>query len=95
MRVKTMSEVHAVAAGGASTMTIIKDSSTNAPGAGTSLHQSGSFNLNGTANTVQNGTVVTTIATANLAAGDRLSVKWANAIQSSAGVVVSVGMVPI
>lgn len=95
MRVKTMSEVHAVAAGGASTMTIIKDSSTNAPGAGTSLHQSGSFNLNATANTVQNGTVVTTIATANLAAGDRLSVKFANAIQSSAGIVVSVGMVPI
>lgn len=95
LRVKTMSEVHSVAAGGASTMTIIKDTGTAAPGAGTSLHQSGSFDLNATANTVQTGTVSTTIATANLAAGDRLSVKFANAIQSSAGIVVTVGLVPI
>lgn len=95
MRVKTMSEVHSVAAGGASTMTIIKDTGAAAPGAGTSLHQSGSFDLNGTANTVQSATVVTTIATANLAAGDRLAVKFANAIQSSAGIVVTVGLVPI
>lgn len=95
MRVKTMSQVHSVAAGGASTLTVIKDTGTSAPGTGTSLHQSGSFNLNATANTVQNGSVTTTIATANLAAGDRLAVKFANAIQSSAGIVVTVGMVPI
>lgn len=95
MRVKTMSEVHSVAAGGTSTLTVIKDTGTSAPGAGTSLHQSGSFNLNATANTVQNGSVSTTIATANLAAGDRLSVKFANAIQASVGIVVTVGLVPI
>lgn len=95
LRVKTIKQVHSVAAGGASTLTVIKDTGTSAPGAGTSLHQSGSFDLNGTANTVQSGTVSTTIATANLAAGDRLSVKFANAIQASVGILVTVGMVPI
>lgn len=90
--VKTISQVHSVAAGGASTMTIIKDTGTTAPGAGTSLHQSGTFNLNATANTVQTATVSTTVATVSLAAGDRLSVKFANTIQSSAGIVVTVGM---
>ena len=94
LRVVTMSEVHSTAAGGTSTLTVIKDTGTSAPGAGTSLHQSGSFNLNATANTVQNGVVSTTTATVTLAAGDRLSVKFANAIQSTAGLVVSVGMVP-
>lgn len=90
--VKTISEVHATAAGGASTLTVIKDTGTTAPGSGTSLHQSGSFNLNATANTVQNATVATTITTVSLAAGDRLSVNFANAIQSSAGIVITVGM---
>lgn len=90
--VKTIKQVHSVAAGGTSTLTVIKDTSTSAPGAGTSLHQSGSFNLNATANTVQSATVSTTQATVSLAAGDRLSVKFANAIQSSAGIVVTVGM---
>ena len=92
MIVKTISEVHGVAAGGVSTLTITKDSTTAAPGAGTSLHQSGSFDLNGTANTVQTATVSTTVATVSLAAGDRLSVKFANAIQSTAGLLITVGM---
>lgn len=95
MMVVSMSEVHAVAAGGVSTLTVIKDTGTAAPGAGTSLHQSGSFDLNGTANTVQNGTVSTTVATKTLAAGNRLAVKFANLIQSSAGIVVSVGLTPL
>lgn len=95
MRVKTISAVFSVAAGGASTLTVIKDTGTSAPGAGTSLHQSGSFNLNSTANTVQNATVSTTIATVTMAAGDRLAVKFANTIQSTAGLVVTVGMVPV
>lgn len=85
-------QVHSVAAGGTSTMTIIKDTGTTAPGAGTSLHASGSFNLNATANTVQTASITTTVATKTLAAGDRLSVKFANAIQSSAGIVVTVGL---
>lgn len=93
--VVSCSEIHSTAAGGASTMTVIHDTSTNAPGAGTSIHGSGSFNLAATANTVQTATVTSTIATAKLAAGDRLAVKFANAIQSSAGIVVSCGMAPV
>jgi hypothetical protein len=95
LRVKTISCVFATAAGGASTLTVIKDTGTAAPGAGTSLHQSGSFNLNATANTVQTATVATTVATVNMAAGDRLSVKFANAIQATAGLVITVGMNPV
>ena len=90
--VKTISEVHSVAAGGTSTMTVMTDTGTTAPGAGTSLHQSGSFNLNATANTVQNATVATTITTVSLAAGDRLSVHWLNAIQSTTVICVTVGL---
>lgn len=90
--VKTISEVHGVAAGGTSTMTVTKDTGTTAMGGGTSLHQSGSFDLNGTANTVQNATVATTQATVSLAAGDRLSVKWANTIQSTTTICVTVGL---
>lgn len=85
--------VFSVAAGGTSTLTVIKDTSTDAPGAGTSI-MSGSFNLNATANTAQAGTLSSTAGVVNLAAGDRLSVKFANAIQSTAGLVVTVAMLP-
>lgn len=94
MRVKTVSQVHSVAAGGTSTLIVTKDTSTNAPGAGTTV-LTGSFNLNGTANTVQTGTLSATGADLALAAGDRLAVKFANSIQSTAGLVVTVGMQPI
>jgi hypothetical protein len=87
--------VFSAAAGGTSTLTVTKDTSTNAPGAGTSLYASGSCNLNSTPNTVQNATVSTTLSTVNMAAGDRLAVVFANSIGSSAGVVVTVGMDPI
>lgn len=93
MVVKSISQVHSVAAGGTSTLTVIKDTTTAAPGAGTVL-QTGSFNLNATANTVQTGTLAASAATLTLAAGDRLSVKYANAIQASAGIVVTVGLMP-
>lgn len=95
MLIKSVKQVHAVAAGGVSTLTVIKDTGTSAPGAGTSIHQSGSFDLNGTANTVQSATLATTVATLKLAAGDRLSIKYANTIQSTSGLVVSVGMTHI
>lgn len=89
------SEVHAVAAGGTSTAIITKDTGTTAPGAGTSLHASGSFNLNGTANTVQNAVITATTATKTFAAGDRLSIKFANAIQASSGITVTACFAPI
>ncbi len=93
MVVKSVSQIHSVAAGGTSTLTVIKDTGTAVPGGGTVIQQ-GSFNLNATANTVQSGTLAASAATLTLAAGDRLSVKFANAIQASAGIVVTVGLMP-
>ena len=89
------SQIHAVAAGGTSTATLTKDTGTDAPGAGTSLHASGSFNLNATANTVQNASVTATTATKTFAAGNRISFKYANAIQSSSGITVTACFAPI
>jgi hypothetical protein len=93
-RVISISEVHAVAAGGTSTLQVTKDTSTNAPGAGSDLLQA-AFDLNATANTVQNGTLVATLATITLAAGDRLAVDFADAIQSSEGITVTVCLAPL
>jgi hypothetical protein len=93
LKIVSISAVHGVAAGGTSTLDVTKDTGTTAPGAGTVL-TTGAFNLNATANTVQDGTLAAA-ATITLAAGNRLSVKYNHTIQSSAGVVVSVGMVPI
>jgi hypothetical protein len=87
VRVVAVSAIFSVAAGGVSTLTISKDTGTQAPGTGTSI-QTGSFNLNATANTVQNGVLASPPVT--LAAGDRLSVVFANAIQATVGLVVSV-----
>jgi len=94
MRILAISQVHSVAAGGASALQVVKDTGTSAPGTGTDL-LSTAFDLNATANTVQTGALSTTPADLSLASGDRLSVDFANAIQSSAGVVVTVMMVPI
>jgi hypothetical protein len=89
--VVAISQVHSTAAGGASTLTVEKDTGTTAPGSGTAV-QTGSFNLNATANTVQTATLKTD-GTATLAAGDRLAVNFANTIQSTAGLVVTVWLV--
>lgn len=92
-QVLAASEVHAVAAGGASAIQLTKDVSTNAPGAGTNLltnNTNSGFDLNGTANTVQVGTLSATLTDLQLAVGDRLALDWANTIQSTAGMVVTV-----
>lgn len=84
-----VSESHGVAAGGASTLQLVKDTGTTAPGAGTDIltnNTNTGFDLNATANTPQVGTFAAT----TFAVGDRISLDWANAIQSSAGIVVSV-----
>lgn len=93
LRVVAISEVHSVAAGGASTLQVVKDTGTAAPGAGTDLLAT-PFDLNGTANTVQQGALSATAADLILEAGDRLAVDFANTIQSSAGVCVTIGFVP-
>lgn len=92
-KVMAVSEVHSVAAGGASTLQLVKDTGTTAPGAGTDLLTSTGFDLNATANTVQVGTLVGTAASLALAAGDRLSLDWANTIQSTAGLVITVTLI--
>lgn len=84
-------EIHSVAAGGASVLQVVKDTSTDAPGAGTDLltnNTNTGFDLNGTANTLQTGTLTATAASKTLAAGDRLSIDFGNTIQSTAGLVV-------
>lgn len=92
-QVVAASEVHGVAAGGASKLQLVKDTSTDAPGAGTDLltnNTNTGFDLNATANTVQSGTLTGTVASLQLAAGDRLSLDFANTIQSTAGLAVTV-----
>lgn len=92
-QVVAVTQVHAVAAGGASKLQLTKDTSTDAPGAGTDLltnNTNTGFDLNATANTVQTGTLTATAANLQLAAGDRLALDFANTIQSTAGLVVTV-----
>lgn len=84
--VVAVSQVHSVAAGGTSTLQLVKDTGTDAPGAGTDL-LSAAFDLNATANTVQTGTLTGTLT---LAVGNRLAIDFANTIQSTAGLVVTV-----
>lgn len=97
-RVVAITEVHSVAAGGASVIQVTKDTGTNAPGAGTDLltnNTNGGFDLNATANTPQTGALTATAGALDLAAGDRLSVDFAQAIQSSAGVLITVALMPL
>lgn len=94
-KVKAISEVHSVAGNdaGAVSLQVTKDESTDAPGAGTDLltNNSGAgFDLKGTANTVQTGTLTSTAADLTLAAGDRLSLDFAGTLDTLAGVVVTI-----
>lgn len=98
MRVVTASQIHTVAAGGASKLQITKDTGTSAPGAGSDIlsnNTNAGFDLAATANTVQVGTFISTTGLTTLAAGDRLAVDYADAIQSTAGVVVTACMAPL
>lgn len=102
-----VSQVHSVAAGGASKIQVTRDKTTDVPGAGTdliALNSAAGFDLNATAETVQvaqicggpGGTATAGFVDARfgLMAGDRLAVDYANAAQSSAGVVVTVSLIP-
>lgn len=93
--IDSCSQVHSVAAGGVSTMQLVKDTGTSAPGAGTDL-LTAAFNLNATANTVQakaSGDFVS-LAARTLAIGDRIAVDYADAIQSTAGNSVTCTLIP-
>ena len=94
MEVVSMSFRPNVLQGGAATALIKKAASTTAPGSGTSLHQSGSFDLNAGLHTTQAGVVSTTLATRSLAAGDGLCVDFAGSYTTADGVFV-VNMRPL
>jgi hypothetical protein len=93
-RVKAVKEIHDVAAGGASTIDIIKDTGTGAMTGGSSI-LSATINLNATARTVQSPALTATTANLLLAAGDRLSIKFNNTIQSTVGLSVAVELCPM
>ena len=84
--------------GSAVNLQVTKDTSTDAPGAGTDLltnNTNAGFNCKGTADTVQTGTLTGTAASLRLAPGDRLSVDFSGTLTSLAGVVVVVTLQPI
>lgn len=96
-QVMAISEVHAVAGdnGGAVNLQVTKDTSTNAPGAGANLltnNTDAGFDLKGTANTVQTGTLSGTLGDKQLAIGDRLSLDFAGTVTTLAGLVVTVSL---
>lgn len=96
--IRAITEIHAVAAGGASALQVTKDVTTGAPGAGTDLlsdNTASGFDLNATANTVQIGTLVTTAGVRKMNAGDRLSIDFAQAIQSTAGLKIGLRLRPL
>lgn len=87
-------QLHGVAAGGASTAQLVKDASTDAPGAGTDLLQT-TWNLNATANTIQGFAPLTTIALKDailMVDGTRLAIDYADAEQSMLGAAVTVSL---
>lgn len=79
-KVLAISAVHGTAETTAATLTatVKKSTGTQTVAAGTALH-TGTINLKGTANTVQNLTLSTTEATINLAAGNRIGVEFSAA----------------
>lgn len=91
-RVKAISAVFSVASTSGS-MNLQKNTGTTAPGAGSQL-LSGSMSLSGTANTVVNGSLVASVATLTLAAGDRISVSLGGAMTSLAQCQVSITFAP-
>jgi hypothetical protein len=92
-KVTAVREVHSTAGSdaGAVSVTVTKDTGTQAPGAGTAL-LTAALDAKATANTVQSGTLIATAATLTLAAGDRLSVLFAGTLTALAGVVVTVSL---
>ena len=80
--------------GSAVTVTVTKDTGTQAPGAGTALLTAG-FNLKATANTVQEATLTTTLDNRKFSKGDRLAIKFSGVLTSVAGLNVTATLKPI
>lgn len=93
----SVDEIHATAGSDASAVSlqVTKDTGTQAPGAGVDLLTNNTnvgFNLKGTANTVQNGTLSATTADLVFAVGDRLSIDFAGTLTALAGVNVTINL---
>lgn len=73
--------------GGTVTAELVKASGTTAVASGTSLHASGTFNLKGTANTLQSASLSTTKSTRELAANDRVGVNFTGTLTSAVGII--------
>jgi hypothetical protein len=89
--VKKISMLHSVVGsdGGAVTAHIEKNDGTDAPGSGTTI-QSGTFNLKGTVNTVQNATLTSTAADLAFVAGDRFACDITGTATAVAGLIIAV-----
>ena len=72
--------------GSAVTAAVKKASGTTAPASGTTVMAS-TFNLKGTADTLQTDTLTTTIADRRLAAGDRLGVDFTGTLTAAVGLI--------
>lgn len=101
--IKSVAEVHATAgnAGGSVTFTVTRERGTTASGSGNAV-LSGTLDLKGTANTVQNGTLVDTFVHSKsstksfivLERGDRLSIKTTGTLTTLAGLNVTLFLAP-
>ena len=92
--------VHSTAGTDASAVNLqlVKDTGTDAPGAGTNLltnNTNAGFDCKGTINVVQTGTLTGTAASLRMAPGDRLSVDFAGTLTALAGVVMIVVLQPV
>lgn len=92
MRIKAVSSEFTTASS-SGTWTVEKTPSGTAPGSGTVL-LSAVIALSGTANTPANGTVLSTIATITLAAGDSISIVVAGTMTNLVGGVGTIMMTP-
>jgi len=95
MYVQAINQIHSTLGtdGGAVNVQVVKDTGTSAPGAGTNLltnNSNAGFNLKATINTVQEGSLSTTLSDRDLAKGDRLSVDFAGTLTAVAGMKITV-----
>jgi len=90
MTISTITEVHQVlGTGGACTVQIEKLTGTTAPGSGSAILTTG-FNLVGTINTVQTGTLSNAIGVVQLAQGDRLALLLSGTPTSVSNVTITI-----
>jgi hypothetical protein len=91
----SVKEVHGTAAGQTGTIGIERLQGTETSGAGDNVVVATGINLEGTANTVQSGTIVKTSNIHQFAAGDRVGVELANNSATCATMIVACQFRPI